>query len=74
MYAEVTVFTLVTTANLKTTKLESSPLDAFASRVSVTSVPEGVLGGGVMIKVAFARSPVVTVRLPGKTNSGNCLT
>lgn len=63
------MFTLVTTANLKTTKLESSPLDDFASRVSVTSVPEGVLTGGVMIKVAFTRCPVVSVRLPGKTNT-----
>lgn len=63
---EVGVFTLATTANLKTTKLESSPLDALASRVSVTSVPEGVFAGGTMLKVAFLGSPVVSVSLPGK--------
>lgn len=63
---EVSVFTLATTANLKTTKLESSPLDALASRVNVTSVPEGVLAGGVMFKVAFLGVPVVNVRLAGK--------
>lgn len=63
---EVRVFTLATTANLRTTKLESSPLDALASRVNVTSVPEGVLGGGLMLKVAFVGIPVVNVSLPGK--------
>lgn len=63
---EVSVFTLATTAYLKTTKLESSPLDALASRVSVTSVPEGVLGGGTMLKVVFLGVPVVKVRLPEK--------
>lgn len=44
-------------------KLESSRLAAFASRVSVTSVPEGVAADGVMVKVAFVYSPVVSVSL-----------
>lgn len=66
LYVLSLVFTLETTANLKTTKLDSSPLDAFASRVRVTSVPEGVLAPGVMVNVAFARSPVVTVSLSGQ--------
>lgn len=57
------LFTFVTTENLKTTKLESSPLAAFASRVRVTSVPESVVVGGVMVKVAFLYSPVVSVSL-----------
>lgn len=60
------MFTLATTANLKTTKLESSPLDALASRVNVTSVPEGVVGGGTMLKVPFVGVPVVNIRLPGR--------
>lgn len=57
------LFTLVTTENLKTTKLESSLLAAFASRVRVTSVPEGVAADGVMVKVALVYSPVVSVSL-----------
>lgn len=60
------MFTLATTANLSTTKLESSPLDALASRVSVTSVPEGTLGGATILRVAFVGVPVVSMSLPGK--------
>lgn len=49
--------------------MESTPFDDFASIVRVTSVPDGVLAGGVMVKVALVYSPGVKVSLSREKNT-----